>query len=103
MSIHKIGSDLIRPSGAGGAKRGSGSPEGEGAELARVARADRVDISAEGLELAAQLERESEGLSEGRRKAITARLANGFYNDPPTAKQVAERLQLSGDLVVEGS
>jgi anti-sigma28 factor (negative regulator of flagellin synthesis) len=99
MSIHKIGSDLIRPAGGREPVRGSASSEhADSEELRRVDRADRVEISAEGRELAAQLLREGEALTESRAEMIRSRIENGFYNDPSVAQNVAERLLATGDL-----
>jgi hypothetical protein len=99
MSIHKIGSDLIRPSGPNGTRRGSGSSkQADTEELRRIERADRVDISAEGRELAAQLVEERNGLTKSRTAVIENRLEQGFYDDPPVAEKVAARLLASGDL-----
>ena len=45
MSIHKIGSDLVRPPGPEGPSRASASSNGDGVEEGRnVPRADRVEI-----------------------------------------------------------
>ena len=99
MSIHKIGSDLIRPAGPNGSRRAStSSKQADPEELRRIERADRVEISAEGQELAAQLVDEGDGLMRSRSAVIRSRLEEGFYNDPMVAKRVAARLVASGDL-----
>ena len=101
MTIHKIGSDLVRPSGPKGPQRGStSSTNGDSEEVRRVERADRVEISPEGRELAAQLLSESSEPAGGRQDVIAVRLGHGYYNDPAVAKDVAGRLLASGDLDV---
>lgn len=92
MSIHKIGSDLIRPfpsKGTGPAERktdgeSNGSP-------ARRSHTDQVGFSPEGLAMA-------ELAQSDRLETIQARIANGFYDDPQVADEVAHRLMQSGDL-----
>lgn len=99
MSIHKIGSDLIRPSGPKGPRGGPvSSDQAETEEVRRVDRADRVDISNEGREMAARLASEAEGVSESREKKIEHRIGTRFYNEPSVAAVVADRLLSSGDL-----
>ena len=95
MSINKIGSDLIRPFGPKGARSSSGdSRVGDPVEeTSRAPRADRVEISQEGRELAAQA-----GLGEARSAEIRERIDSGFYNDPQVVDQVARRVFASGDL-----
>lgn len=97
MSIHKIGSDLVRPAGPKGPDHAaaSGSKHADGEEPRRVDRADRVDISAEGRELAARL---TEGEELSRTDRARARMERGYYDDPSVAQAVAERLIDSGDL-----
>jgi len=98
MSIHKIGSDLIRPQGPKGARgAGSGTPE-EIEEAARVRRPDRIDISAEGRELSAHRVGEGE-VSESDLQQYRARISEAFYDKPSIAEKLAQ--QLLTDEVVE--
>ena len=98
MSIHKIGSDLIRPFGPKrtSAAESTGADSSEDAQ--RAPKADRVELSREGLELAAQIASEADGLSPAREAQIRERLESGFYNDPEIVDQVAQNLFASGDL-----
>ncbi len=102
MSIHHIGSDLVRPFG----RRGIESPEaaGEGSEhdaRAPAERADRVELSSEGRALAARLaeSQNDEGLTAGRAAEIRARIDAGVYDDASVAREVARRILASGDLL----
>lgn len=102
MSIHKIGSDLVRPLprsdvGAGG---GKGSAQGAGSRQ-RPERADRVGFSEEGLALAAQARGEADEAAGQRLETIRQRIAGGFYDDPAVAEEVARRLLASWDLDVQ--
>jgi len=98
MTIHKIGSDLVRPFGL----KGRGIPVGplpsESDESERNERADRVDISPEGRELAARLLDEGREAAETRLRDIRARIDSGVYDDPSMAEEVARRLVDSGEL-----
>jgi len=101
MSIQKIGSDLVRPFGPQG-PRGDGSQNrGEAGESVGGDRADRVDISSAGRELAAQLVDRGGGLSPGRFEEIRARIEGGVYDDASIAEEVASRLFESGDLEID--
>ncbi|MFQ5537733.1 MAG: flagellar biosynthesis anti-sigma factor FlgM [Gemmatimonadota bacterium] len=102
MSIHKIGSDLIRPSGPGGAekedrarRRAKASPGEE-----PQARGDRVELSPEGLARAAQLDAKEE-MDTDRLAEIRSRIQSGFYDSEHVAEAVAGRLLHSGDLSPE--
>ncbi len=100
MSIHKIGSDLVRPPRSNDLQRGSASSKKKAGseELVRVARADRIEISAEGRELAAEAAENGSSVAESRNEAISSRVESGFYNDPAVVEKVADRLLASGDL-----
>lgn len=63
----------------------------------RGERADRVEISSRGRELARAGEVEG-SLSPERRSEIVARLESGFYDSPDIAEQVARALVDRGDL-----
>ena len=92
MSIHKIGSDLVRPLPSKGTSPAERKAEGEssGKPVPR-GRTDQVGFSAEGLALA-------ELAQNDRLATIEARVENGFYDDPQIADEVARRLIASGDL-----
>lgn len=95
MSIHKIGSDLVRPTGPKGPERVSASSDDDGGEEgARVPRADSVEISLEGRALAALQ------VDSGRptQAEIQIRIDSGFYGQPEVAEEVARRIAESGDL-----
>ena len=99
MSIHKIGSDLIRPAGSRGPHGTSeSSKRADTEEVQRVERADRVEISAEGRELATRLLAQDSTLSKSERASVSARIEDAFYDDHEVAEAVAERLFASGDL-----
>jgi len=98
MSIHKIGSDLIRPFGTKGTTPAADSSAAEGADDAqRTPRADRVEISRQGRELAAQLDTR---LTPERTAEIRQRIDSGFYDSPDVAGQVARGVMDSGDIAV---
>jgi hypothetical protein len=98
MSIHKIGSDLVRPLPSKGV-RGTGSKEkSDGADAPKAERSDRIEISAEGRELAAQLVEGGQHAERTDYSEIIDRIQSGFYNDPSVAEEVANRLVASGDL-----
>lgn len=99
MSIHKIGSDLVRPlpqreGGLAGKKSSAEGPSPGG----RPERADRVGFSEEGLALAAQGHIGTEELSPQRLDALRERIAGGFYDAPAVAEEVARRILASGDM-----
>ena len=95
MSIHKIGSDLVRPTGPKSPTRISASSDDGGAEEgSRPARADRVEISSEGRALAA-LQVDSARPTQAE---IQIRIGSGFYHQPEVAEEVARRIAESGDL-----
>lgn len=101
MSIHKIGSDLVRPlpereSGAHGRKSGRDVI----ASSARTERGDQVGFSAEGLALADKAGAAEGSLPSERFEAIRQRIAHGAYDDPAVAEEVARRLLASGDLAL---
>ena len=92
MSIHKIGSDLVRPIPSKSTEQAERKTDGESSgSPARKARGDQVGFSAEGLAMA-------ELAHSDRLATIEARIANGFYDDPQIADEVARRLIASGDL-----
>ena len=92
MSIHKIGSDLVRPLPSKETSQAERKAEGESnGSPARKARTDHVGFSAEGLAMA-------ELAQSDRLSTVQARITNGFYDDPQVADEVARRLLLSGDL-----
>lgn len=99
MSIDKIGSNLIRPLRSDGPTRTSVSSDGDSDEPKRVERADRVEISDRGRELAAG---SLDSAAEARTSTDTVRgrIDSGFYNDPAVVEKVASRLISSGDLDV---
>lgn len=102
MSIHKIGSDLIRPHGARGVRdaaseeRSPGARENAANPNQRSERSDRVQISAEGRELAARIL--DGAASETRLEDIRARIERGYYDDPVVVEETARRILESGDL-----
>ncbi len=101
MSIHKIGSDLIRPFGPkGGRDAGAAKERDDGAGAARPERADRIEISAEGRSLAARM-LGAELAPAGDLDEVAARIRAGFYDDPAVLDEVARRLLESGDLDFE--
>ncbi len=99
MSIHKIGSDLVRPVRSTGPDSVDGKAQeraGDGSK--RSGRVDRVGFSEEGLALAKLVRHVETELTPARLAEIEARIANGFYDQPDVAEEVARRLLLSGDL-----
>ncbi len=99
MSIHKIGSDLVRPlapRAVGGEER-SKARQGDSGD-ARSARSDEVQISAEGRELAAQASASEPSLSQARIDEIQERISLGHYDEPAVAETVARRMLEGGDL-----
>ena len=95
MSIHKIGSDLVRPTGPKGPTRASASSHDDGVEEGRIVpRTDRVEISSEGRVLAA-LQVEGGRATEAE---IQDRIGSGFYDRPEVAEEVARRISEAGDL-----
>jgi hypothetical protein len=100
MSIHKLGSDLIRPRGAAPTSADGPSPSRKkGADAAATHRADRVELSQEGLELAARLAEAAPGLGDTRRATIRERIDRGFYGEPFVAEAIASRILQAGDLI----
>jgi len=99
MSIHRIGSDLIRPPkaklGAEDSRASTKSARSDGA--AGPDRGDRVEISDAGRALAAKIA-DAEKAAEARLEIIRDRLAEGLYHEPSVAENVAQRLVESGDL-----
>lgn len=95
MSINRIGSDPIRPSGTKPSPSGKRASEADG--RSDQPRSDRVEISEAGRELAAKRLEDSGELTESRRTMIQERIARGFYNDESIAESVAERLIESAD------
>ena len=96
MSIHKIGSDLVRPVRFMGARRASvGTSEGV-EETADIRRLDRIDISAEGRELSAKYIDEGEMETESVLEQVRDRINDGFYNEQLVASAVAQRLHTGG-------
>lgn len=99
MSIHKIGSDIIRPFGPKGT-----NPDGRKAEAetdsrpSKAPRADQFGFSSEALALAERAVKVEEGLSAERLAEIESRIADGFYDSPEVVNEVARRLVDSGDL-----
>ena len=95
MSIHKIGSDLIRPQGPKGPQGADRNTDSEASSpTGRPARTDQVGFSAEGMALAELTRSAEQGLSV---EQIRERVASGYYDDPAVAEQVAARLLDSGD------
>ena len=95
MSIHKIGSDLIRSPGPKGPTRASASSHNNGVEEGRhLPRTDRVEISSEGRVLAS-LQIDSGRPTEAE---IRNRISSGFYDQPEVAEEVARRIYEGGDL-----
>ena len=99
MSIHKIGSDLIRPFTPKGTRATEQKKDGDASPRpGRSERADRVGFSAEGLALAAQAQGTEKELSPERLADIESKVADGFYHTPEVADEVARRVLASGDL-----
>ncbi|HSW28471.1 MAG TPA: hypothetical protein VLH75_03160 [Longimicrobiales bacterium] len=98
MSIHKIGSDLVRPLPERGGAQGRKAQWEPAAQEGRPGRADHVGLSPEGLALARGAPEAAPALSEERLEVLRQRVAGGFYDDPPVAEEVAHRLLASGDL-----
>lgn len=97
MSIHKIGSDLVRPLRTEGPTHSATAADKDSDELKRVERADRVEISDRGRELAAS-SLESAAEARAPQETVKSRIESGFYNDPAVVEKVASRLIMSGDL-----
>ena len=79
MTINNIGSDSVRREGskpAEEAKRGD-DRQRVAQDVARVERADRIDISVEGRALAAA---SAAGANPERLEQIRERLASGYYD-----------------------
>lgn len=99
MSIHKIGSDLVRPSPVkAGGPHGRKADRDAAAAQGKPERTDQVGFSAEGLALAEKARLAAGELSGERLESLRQRIAGGFYDDPAVAEEVALRLLDSGDL-----
>lgn len=99
MSIHRIGSDSIRPLNSLGARSAERRKDGDAsARSGHRDRSDRVGLSAEGLALAAQARDADTDLSPERIADIKSKIADGFYEKPEVAGDVARRVLASGDL-----
>lgn len=99
MSIHKVGSGLLRslaPRVVNGEERGA-APRDEPGD-ARSARSDEVQISAQGRELAAQASASGASLSQARIDEIRDRIERGHYDEPAVAETVARRMLERGDI-----
>ncbi len=97
MTIINIGSDIVRHEGS---KPTQAAEHGDGQQravedIARVERADRIDISVEGRALAAA---NAAGATPERLEQIRERLASGYYDASQVADEVARGLLASGDL-----
>lgn len=102
MPIDRIRPDMIRSPDAQPA-RGTQGMEGEGPAPVRgteaAGRADRVEISAEGRLLAAQLEAAQTGaLAPERAAEIRARMEAGMYDTPEVAAEIARKLIALGEV-----
>ncbi len=102
MTIRHVANDLIRPAGAGKASDVDGKKDKDApSEVARVERADRVEISDQGRALAEQAEPVAgagQDLTPARAAAIQERIESGVYDRSDFAREVASRLLSSGDL-----
>lgn len=101
MSIHKIGSDLVRPlpQREGGLSPRKASAAGTPSQ-GRPERSDRVGFSEEGLALAARDHLGADELAAQRLETVRERIAGGFYENPAVAEEVARRILASGELDV---
>ena len=97
MTIHKIGSDIIAPLVPKGSKPAGPKADGQEGRASKAPRTDQVGFSAEGLALAERTLSVEEGLSPERLGEIQSRIADGFYDSPEVAGEVARRLVDSGD------
>lgn len=102
MPIERIRPDPLQPPEPRPA-RGPYGPEGEGPAPVRGAeaagRVDRVEISAEGRLLAAQLDApQSDTMAPARVEAIRKRIVEGVYDTPEVIENVARKLIERGDL-----
>ena len=87
MTVHNIGSGFIRSIDAKDAQEADRQgKDGKSGSSVRTERADQVGLSAAGLALAAKA------------SEIEARIADGVYDDPAMAEEVARRILASGDL-----
>lgn len=103
MSIQRIGSDLVRPLDPVGArstdrKKDTKDTGDASARSGRRDRTDRVGLSPEGLALAAKAQDTETNLTPERIADIKAKIADGFYNKPEVAGDVARRVLASGDV-----
>ena len=97
MTIINIGSDIVRHEGSKPTQAAERDDDQQRAvqDIARVERADRIDISVEGRALAAA---NAAGASPERLEQIRERLASGYYDASQVADEVARGLLASGDL-----
>lgn len=99
MGIDGAGSNIsprIGPRDVSEAERSERAVEGP-KQIARIERADRVEISTAGRELA-RADEAGGPLGPERRAEILARLESGFYHSAEVAEQVAGALVARGDL-----
>ena len=97
MTINNIGSDSVRHEGSKPTERAERGDDQQRVvqDIARVERADRIDISLEGRALAAA---NAAGASPERLEQIRERLASGYYDASQVADEVARGVLASGDL-----
>ena len=101
MTIHRMGSDLVRPVPPAELSGAEGAPEDElpNTSSSGGRRRDSVELSKRGLARAAELTEEAEiGTAAQRGAEIRIRIAAAFYDEPSVALEVARRLNDSGDL-----
>jgi hypothetical protein len=97
MTIQKIGSDIIASLAPKGQRASGPKADEKGDKPARAPRQDQVGFSPEGLALAEQSLSVEGGLAPARVTQIHQRIADGFYDSPEVAGEVASRLVESGD------
>ena len=97
MTIHKIGSDMIRPTTVRDALTRE-RKAGDGCTERAPRRGDSVGISPEGLAMAERARNTEQSLSPERLEQIGSRISSGYYDDPSVAHEVARRMLASGDL-----
>ncbi len=101
MTIHRIGSDLVRPVTPAEVSGADGATEDESPNTlsSRGEQKDSVQLSRQGLARAAELSEEAgSGTATQRGAEIRIRIATAFYDEPTVALEVARRLSDSGDL-----
>lgn len=98
MTIQKIGSDIIASLAPKGSRTGGTKADGEEGHSPRASRTDQVGFSAEGMALAERSLSVDDGMTPARLEQIQTRIADGFYDSPEVADEVARRLIESGDL-----